>query len=126
MIPSVEEIIEGCTFVSRRLGRTGGVSRLAVEAAVCEARELAKTPADEPAALFFAFARRPRAFPSGWRVLPRLLAGVHCQRAGLRLQADADELDQLRARIVVARVSFEQVKNWFLKHTHRSAGPPEP
>jgi hypothetical protein len=126
VIPSSHEIIEGWAFVSRRLGRAGEVSRAAVEAAVQEARDLARAPTDEPAALFYAFARRPRALLGGWRLMPRLLAGMHCQRVGLRLEAGADELDQLRARIIVTGVPFREVSEWFREHTAQVFSPPEP
>jgi hypothetical protein len=126
VIPSAEGIIEGWGFVARRLGRNGVVNRSAVEAVITEARDLARTEADEPAALFYAFARHPRAFLGGWRVMPRLLAGMHCRRVGLRLKAGADELDQLRARIVVDRVPFAEVNRWFREHTERPTSTTEP
>jgi hypothetical protein len=125
VIPSCEEIIEGWAFVARRLGRAVAVNRSAVAAAVAEARELAPVAADEPAALFYAFCRHPRALPGGWRVMPRLLAGMHCRRLGLRLRADADELDGLRTEIVTARLSFQETRLWFRNRTDQIASSPE-
>ena len=124
MIPSTAEIIEGWTFVSRRLGRTDKVNRSAVEAAVREAADLARVETDEPPALFYAFARRPRAILGGWRVMPRLLAGMHCRRLGLRLNADADSLDRLRAQVVATDLAFDDVRSWFRKHSERITPPP--
>lgn len=117
MIPSAREVLDGWAFVARRLGLEGSANPVAVSAAVAEARELATSESDEPAALFYAFARRPKALPGGWRVMPRLLAGRQCQRLGLSLNATAQQTDMLRSKIVFGKLDFNQVREWFRSRT---------
>jgi hypothetical protein len=77
-----------------RIDRDPSVS--AVRAAVEDARTLAGSDAQtEPAALFFAFARRPRAFPGARRLMPanRMLVDI----AGQKL-------------------TFDDVCEWFASH----------
>ncbi len=64
MIPRAEEIIAGYRFAAQRWKLSGAASDAAVRAAVQDALELAEGEPDaEAAALFFAFARRPRPSP---------------------------------------------------------------
>lgn len=89
------------------------VSEKAVRAAVQEARALARWPIDEPAALFFAFAQRPRAVPKLSAKTALFLARDQVRALGLGLSVADDELRELRMRIVERRVTYEDVRAWF-------------
>jgi hypothetical protein len=94
MIPGADEILAGYPFVKRRWRIEQDPSDGAVRAAVEDAQSLAGSEAHaEPAALFFAFGRRPRAFPGAWRLMPALLALNQLQSLDLRLAADITELN---------------------------------
>ncbi len=92
MILSVAEILRGWKFVARRNGVEPVANVRAVEAALEHARSLAERPTDAPAALFYAFACRPRALVGGARVMPALLATNEARRLGLELTFIASEL----------------------------------
>lgn len=114
MIPSADRLLAGLSFALRRYRLGGPVSEAAVRAAVAEAIELSSgDERAEPAAIFFAFARRPRVVPAGWRTVPRVLAGVHASTLGLRLDASADEIEALVTRILLREVGFPEVRAWF-------------
>ncbi len=86
----------------------------AVEAALDHARALSTRSADEPAAIFYAFACRPRALVGGGRYMPALMAINEVHRAGLELRATRDEFEALRKRLLTAdRPSFDEVRSWF-------------
>lgn len=114
MIPSADEVLDGFPFVARRIGVSDRASPAAVSAAVAYARTLAATEHDEAAAMFYAFACHPRAFPGAWRVMTRVLAGAQAHKLGLRIDASVSELDDLCVRLVLAsRPSFDDVRRWF-------------
>jgi hypothetical protein len=86
VIPALETILEGYYFVARRNGELARYVRHHVVAALGEATALAKDhEEDEPAALFYAFARRGRAFPPGARRLGNdsLISGPPRAASGL-------------------------------------------
>jgi hypothetical protein len=74
VIPSADEVLRGWKFVARRIGLEPVANVRAVEAALDHARALSKRPADDPAAIFYAFACRPRALVGGGRYVPALMA----------------------------------------------------
>lgn len=113
MIRDAGEIAAGWPFVARRLGLEPEFSSRAVVAAIAHARELAADPADEPAAVFFAFACRPRAFPGGWRAMSALLAFNQAAERGRRLRASRDDLDALCTMVATRSATFEAVRDWF-------------
>jgi hypothetical protein len=66
-----------------------------------------------PAALFYAFARRPQAFRSAWHVMTAELARYSANANGCDLMmADADLL-ALRRRVQRGAASFEDVRALF-------------
>ncbi len=115
MIPALADVLEGWMFVARSRNLAGEVSAVAVAAALDHARELAVPPLEEPAALFYAFACRPRAFVGGWRFMPVLMAINQAHALGFRLHAEPGETDPLRHRIADAstRPPFDEVRDWF-------------
>ena len=114
MIPSADEVLRGWKFVARRIGLEPVANVRAVEAALDHARALSTRSADEPAAIFYAFACRPRALVGGGRYMPALMAINEVHRAGLELRATRDEFEALRKRLLTAaRPSFDEVRSWF-------------
>jgi hypothetical protein len=113
MIPAARSLLGGYAFAARRRGWTTSPNERAFGEAVEEARALAMEPRDEPAALFYALARRPRVLREAWPVLPALLMLNHAGRLRLYLAAGDEELDRLRVAIVVQRLTFEHVREWF-------------
>lgn len=88
-------------------------SEKAIRAAVTEARDLARWGLDEPAAVFFAFARRPRAIPTLNASLSTFLAIEQARSLGVSLIATREELQVLRTRVLSREASFEDVRAWF-------------
>jgi hypothetical protein len=123
VIPSADEILAGYPFAARRWKLVGEPSGLAILAAVEDATTLAASdPYSEPAALFFAFARRPRAFPGAWRTMPALLALNQARSIGCRLRTDSRELNTLLVRIASRELGFDEVQAFFAE---RLEGAPE-
>ncbi len=114
MIPPPERVLAAHSFVARRFRLSEPLNTEAVAAALSEARRLAQArERDEPAALFYALARRPRALRGAWRVLPRLLAVNQARDLGLCLNVADEDLSSLRLGIVTRTATFEHVRQWF-------------
>jgi hypothetical protein len=128
VIPALADVLEGWTFVARRQGLAGEVHAGAVAAALDHARVLTRNEAEEPAALFYAFACRPRAFLGGWRLMPGLIAINQAHALGYRLHAAPGELDPLRHHIATpsARPPFDEVRDWFAARLMLIHGSDEP
>lgn len=126
MIRDAEEIVAGWPFVARRLGLSVECNEHVVRAAVAHARELATDPLDAPAAVFFAFACRPRAFPGGWRSMSAMLAFNEVAEQGQRLRATRDEFDNLCMQIVTRTATFDAIRAWFVLRLTPQTGGDEP
>ena len=114
MIPPAEAILEAWPFLARRLGSETPASEPAVRAALEHAAKLAQVETDEPAAMFYAFACRPRTFPGFGRVMTRTLAANHARVLGLVLHATAGDLDALCGELAHHdRPAFDDVRTWF-------------
>lgn len=117
MLPSADEIIAAWAFLGRRFGLEGVPQPAQIEAALQLAKECAGgVEAHEPAALFYGFARHPRAVPGGWRVLGERLATAHAARLGLDLDATAEEMTALRLAVSQQRTDWPGVRAWFAAH----------
>jgi hypothetical protein len=119
VIPHVADVLDGWRFTARRIGLDGTASRTAVAAGLEHATALAAGNVhDEPAALFYAFACRPKAFLGGWRVAAFLLAKNHASDLGLRIVATPEEIADMRHRMAWSdRPSFDEVRDWFAART---------
>ncbi|MDP9148739.1 MAG: hypothetical protein M3O36_02165, partial [Myxococcota bacterium] len=114
VIPAADEVLRGWKFVARRIGVEPVANVRAVEAALDHARALSTGHTDEAAALFYAFACRPRALVGGGRYVPILMVINEVRRAGLELQATRDDVEALRKTLLTAdRPSFDEVRAWF-------------
>lgn len=89
------------------------VSEKGVRAAVQHARSLARWPIDEPAAIFFAFACRPRTAPSLGHRLALFLVRDQLAVLGLHLAASDEELRALRMKVMLRECSERDVIAWF-------------
>jgi hypothetical protein len=94
MIPELEALLDGYLFVARRNGELARYVRRHVIAALDEAATLSLgREADEPAALFYAFARRDEAFPPVlWNAFAERVAVGAANALGLALKADVDRV----------------------------------
>lgn len=125
MIPAPADILAGFRFAARRWKLSGEPSERSVTAAVEDATQLAADDAAaEPAALFFAFARRPRTFPGAWRLMPALLAMNQAKALGLRLRTERDELNRLLTRIAGRELSYEERATRATARARRPSAPP--
>ena len=113
MIPSAAQIAAAYRFVARRYGVDAEPDALALEKAVKEAVALVRRQRDEPAALFFALARRQRALPGLWTPVVGLLVSNHVRTIGLELNGDARDLLPLYVPIARGAMRFEEVLGWF-------------
>ncbi len=114
MLPDTDAILAGWHFLSRRFDVVAVPSRVQIDAALVMAAECAAgLEGDEPAALFFAFARHPRAVPGAWRLLGERLARAHAASLGLSFHAEAAELATLRLDVAQRRTNCAEVKAWF-------------
>jgi hypothetical protein len=86
-----------------------------IRAALALAKTLVtEDPASEAAAMFYAFARHPRAFPRLTRVMTVLVATTCGRSHGIVLGAsDANALERLVFLVSEQRISFEQVLDFF-------------
>src|SRR5262249_28729102 len=110
---------------ARRHGWKGPLDQLLVQACLKEARQLAVTDRDEPAALFYVFSKAWARLGDACAVLPDLLARNHARSVGLSLAATPDEQRELRLRIARGGVPFEEVRTWFAD-PQRPLTPPAP
>ena len=113
MIPDLPEIVAAHEWLTRRYGLSGHRDDGVLAAARDEADALADSEADEPAALFFAFARRGHTLRDAWAPLTDLLVLTAVQRLGRQLAASGDELRRLRVSVAARRVSWDDVRVWF-------------
>lgn len=102
MIPKSADVWETWRTFSRQQGfDTKRASRRSIAAALRTARKLAnRAPHKRPAAVFFAFARRPSAFPKkARRRMNLILAATVARQLGLDLQATPQQQHQATLRI---------------------------
>lgn len=114
MTLSPEALAAWYPFVARRYKRVALFDPLAVQAC-CElaAALAAGDPATEPAAMFFAFASKRRAFPFAWKLMAGLIARQQAELNGLTLGATLDDLAALCVEVLFRRMDWEAVRAWF-------------
>ncbi len=116
MIPTLPEVIAAHEWLTRRYGLSGYRSDAVLAAAREEAEALADGTTDEPAALFYAFARRGHALRDAWAQLTDLLALNSLHSIGFDLTAASGELRSLRAAVASRRAAWRDVSQWFADH----------
>jgi hypothetical protein len=120
MIVAVEAIEASYRFLDRRYHFRGTLGLVGVRAALDDARRLATTEGDEPAALFFALASRPKSLGGAWRLLPALVALNHASRIGLRLRVNPRDFEPLYMPLVSRELTYEDVRAWFTERVERT------
>lgn len=129
MLPELADFIEGFEFYARQQGVAATCEERAIKAALREATRLARaSAADEPAALFFALARRPGAFGRLHGEMLQLAAMEQAHVVGLELQFEPVELQIHRIRIVRGEMAFLELRGWFsarLRPVERRPWPPK-
>lgn len=114
MIPGPAEFASGLRLLSRRRGLALFARDVDIVDLLREASSLAlESTEDEPAALFFACARRGRLLgPIAVLAIP-LVAREQARVVGFELEVNDAELALLRLRIVKQAIEFGELKDWF-------------
>ncbi len=119
MLPTLDEVTAALPFLARRFGlpeATEATTR-AIHAAIEEARDLATNEADEPAAMFYALARRPSGLREWWPAICRVLPISMLTRSDRTLRHDEDEIHRLRLGVVIGTTTLDDVRTWFAART---------
>ncbi len=125
MLPSPAGFASGLRLLARRRDLALFAQDADLADLLREAERLAAgTATEEPAALFFACARRGRVLgPVAFFAIP-LVAREQARAVGLELDANDTELAFLRLRIVKNAIDFDELRAWFaarLRPAHRAA-----
>jgi hypothetical protein len=111
-----EQLIASYPFLARRYQRVAICDATAVRECCERAAQLAAgDPAHEPAAVFYAFADRRRAFPFAWKLMANVVARSQAHANGLQLRAVSTELDALCIEVLYRRMTWEAVREWFAR-----------
>jgi hypothetical protein len=111
MLPSPERFLEGFAFFARRHAPLAHIEEAPLLAALAEAEALAAgREEDEPAALFYACARRSRAFGPLARDFVPFITRRQAHAVGWQLEAEDVVLDILRTRVVLAAITFDELR----------------
>jgi hypothetical protein len=114
MLPSPDELFRGLEFFARRSKPRAKFDVSALADVLREAETLsAGYPEDEPAALFWACSRCPRAFGGAAHELVPMVAQNFAPRVGLELDVQPIELDILRARVLLSAIDWDELRQWF-------------
>jgi hypothetical protein len=129
MLPELADLLEGFELYAERQGMAPARNERAVGTALREAAELAHgSEHDEPAALFYALARRPRAFGGLHSEMLFLSVVEQAHAVGLNLVFEPIVLQIHRLRIVRGDMSFPELRDWFaarLEPIQRRPWPPK-
>ena len=129
MLPALDGLLDGFARYARRRGRDAKCDPTAIRAALRDAAKLARgRDVDEPAALFYALACRPRAFGKLHGDMLVLLAAEQARAVGLELQFVPIELDIHVIRIMRTEMTFLELRGWFaarLAPIKRGPWPPK-
>jgi len=114
MLPGPAAFASGLRLLARRRGLALFAREQDLVDLLREASLLAAgTATDEPAALFFASARRGRILgPVALLAIP-LVAREQARVMGFELDVDDAELALLRLRVVKSAIDFDELKDWF-------------
>lgn len=111
--PTFERVRAGYRFLALRHKYGGELNEAGIRAALVDARALALRLEDEPAAIFFALASRPKALGGSWRTLPALMAMNMAAERGLPLRASLEDYAALLVPIATRTLDFDTVSRWF-------------
>jgi hypothetical protein len=127
MLPDLPRLLAGYELFAKRNGFRADRNEPALEGALDEAAALARgSEVDEPAALFFALARRPRAFGREHGRVVIHFTVEHARGLGLALTVDVSVLELRRARVVRSAIDFAELRGWLAAHLAPIARQPWP
>jgi len=107
-----EELAASIDFLARRFGLSGYRNEATLREAAAEANALTSTdPGAEPAAVFYALARRARPLRDGWALVPDLVALNKARAAGWTFSPEG--LRALRLKVATGAAEFPEVAAWF-------------
>lgn len=128
MLPDLRRLLAGYELFAERNRFLSARNETALGDALDEAASLARDrEADEPAALFYSFARRPRAFGKEHGRVTIHFTVEHARALGYALTVDVAVLELLRARVVRSAIVFSELRAWFAAHlvpVQRKPWPP--
>lgn len=111
MLPRGDALLRGAVFFTRRRGLSGHFDVAVFDEAVREAAQLAADrEEDEPAALFYACARRSRAFGRAAHDIVPQIARNQARATGRVLAADDLRLDVLRTRVLLGAITWDELR----------------
>ena len=117
MLPDLEALLAGYGLYAKQNRFAPDCDEGRLAEALGEARALAGShPPDEPAALVFAFTRRPRTFGKAHGRMTLHLTLEHARALGLGLTTDVGVLELMRARVLRKAIDFEELRAWFTAH----------
>jgi hypothetical protein len=129
MLPDLGALLAGYELYAKQNRFSPDRDEARVAEALREAESLSSgQEGDEPAALFFALARRPRAFSRAHGRMTLHLAMAHARALGFALTVDVAVLELIRARIVREAIDFDELRRWFAAHLapiSRKPWPPD-
>jgi hypothetical protein len=117
VIPPLAEFLQGYALFTRahRLPARYDAARVAER--LREAVSLAPTPSDEPAALLFAFSKRPRALLDGWAYVARCAENLARAEIGAEIVLeDPVDLDMIRLRVFAGQAGFDDMRAFIAAH----------
>jgi hypothetical protein len=127
MLPAPDDLLQGFARYAERRRREAACDAKAVAAALREAAKLAQEhEPSEPAALFYALARRPRAFGALHGDMLVLLAVEQARAVGLELGFTPIELEIHVLRILRGEMTFPELRGWFAARLRPIARRPWP
>ena len=116
MIPSLIVALDSYAWLALVHGYTRDeLTTGELQACLDLAETLATSPADEPAALFFALAKPPGSRSEAWPRFPRVMGRNHAHNSGFFLVTSDEELEDLAWDICLEGRTYEHVRDWFRK-----------
>ena len=117
MLPDLPRLLAGYELFAERNRFLAARNEPALADALEEAASLAQDrEAEEPAALFYSFARRPRAFGNEHGRVTLHFTVEHARALGFALTVNVAVLELLRARVVRSAIDFAELRAWFAAH----------
>lgn len=117
MLPDLSHLLAGYELFAQRNHFPPDRDEPALASALEHAASLARGhDPDEPAAFFYAFARRPRAFGKEHGRVVVHFTVEHARVCGHALTVDVAVLELLRARLVRDAIDFNELRGWFAEH----------
>jgi hypothetical protein len=114
VILGADDLVAAWPHIAERHGRVPLCDAVAVrQCCECATTLAAGDLLTEPAAMFFAFADRRRAFPFGWKLMADFITRAQAHANGLELEVTREELDDWCIAVLHRRAGWETVRDWF-------------